>query len=324
MGADENRDDAEALSPDDAFVALGNEARIEILRTLGEADGPLSFSTLWDRVGMRDSGQFNYHLDKVVGHFVKQTDDGYELGPPGRRVVEAVLSGAITDAPELEATPVEASCPLCDGATVVAFSGYHIDHYCTECAGHAGSPDTPDGDANPADSTETEEYGYLGSFQFPPAGIRGRTAEELFQAASTWGVLELQAAASQVCPRCSAPLAESIRVCETHERDGYCGECDNRYAVQVDFECQNCIYDLSGPFALSLTANTDLQKFLLAHDINPVSPSSPATHYSALMDYDEDLRAMDPFEARFSFSVDGDSLTLTVDDDLTVIDATRR
>lgn len=81
------------LTPDDAFAVLGNETRLEILRSLSDADGPVSFSDLREHVGMRDSGQFNYHLDKLVGHFVTQADDGYALRQAGDRVIEAILSG---------------------------------------------------------------------------------------------------------------------------------------------------------------------------------------------------------------------------------------
>jgi hypothetical protein len=91
--------DSERLSPDDAFATLGNETRLGILQTLGRAGEDLSFSVLRDRVGVEDSGQFNYHLEQLVGHFVRKTEDGYQLRRAGRRVVEAVLSGAVTDAP---------------------------------------------------------------------------------------------------------------------------------------------------------------------------------------------------------------------------------
>jgi len=49
-------DGTSTLPPDDAFAVLGNETRMEILRALGDADGPLPFSELHDRVGTRDSG----------------------------------------------------------------------------------------------------------------------------------------------------------------------------------------------------------------------------------------------------------------------------
>ena len=42
------------------------------------------------------------------------------------------------------------------------------------------------------------------------------------------------------------------------------------------------------------------------------------------MNYDEEVRSVDPFEARFTFTAGDEALTLTVDDDLSVVDAIRR
>jgi hypothetical protein len=109
------------LAPDEAFAALGNETRMEILRTLGDADEPLTFSELRDRVGMADSGQFNYHLGKLGEHFVGGTEDGYRLQRAGKRVVEAVLSGAVTGAPVVEPTETDDACLYCGAPTTVSY-----------------------------------------------------------------------------------------------------------------------------------------------------------------------------------------------------------
>lgn len=39
------------------------------------------------------------------------------------------------------------------------------------------------------------------------------------------------------------------------------------------------------------------------------------------MSYEEDVRAADPFEARFRFRLGGEALTLTLDEDLNVVEA---
>lgn len=315
----------EVLAPDAAFSALGNETRIQILKTLGEADGPLSFTELRTRVGIRHGGQFTYHLDKLVGHFVVKTDEQYELLQAGRRVVEAVLSGAVTSDPVLEPTTIDEPCPRCGAGTAVAFYQERVEHYCTECSGHYGPTRATSEYATSDDGSERDPtYGYLGSVTLPPAGLQNRTPDEIFQTASTWGILELLAVASGVCPRCSASLSESQSVCEAHgTTDDLCDQCQNRHAIQIMRRCPNCLYEQGGAFVLALMSNINLLGFLTAHGINPVSPSSPAAHDAALMDYDEDLRSADPFEARFTFSIDGNSLTLTVDDDLNVVEVTQ-
>lgn len=83
----------------DAFELLANETRLAILLALWEAyepfgtGGGLTFSELRDRVGMRDSGQFNYHLGKLEGEFVQSTDGGYKLRPAGEKITRAVIGG---------------------------------------------------------------------------------------------------------------------------------------------------------------------------------------------------------------------------------------
>jgi len=121
MTLQSNEVDESALSPDDAFAVLGDETRIEILQTLGEADAPLSFSELREHVGTSDSGQFNYHLNKLKGHFIRKADIGYMLSQAGTRMVEAVLSGAVTEAPHVGLTEIDASCHYCGAPIAVIY-----------------------------------------------------------------------------------------------------------------------------------------------------------------------------------------------------------
>lgn len=80
------------LPPEQAFAVLGNETRLTILLTLESADGALGYSELKRQVGVYDSGRFNYHLDKLLGHFIDGADDGYRLRDVGRRAAQAVVA----------------------------------------------------------------------------------------------------------------------------------------------------------------------------------------------------------------------------------------
>lgn len=310
--------DSERLSPDDAFATLGNETRLETLQTLGRAGEDLSFSVLRDRVGVEDSGQFNYHLEQLVGHFVRKTEDGYQLRRAGRRVVEAVLSGAVTDAPDLDRTRVEETCELCGAAIEVTRDGGSIAMYCTECAGrysHAYGED-PTG--------RTADEGYLGRLTLPPAGLRDRTPTEVLSAAWTWGNLEILAISAGVCPRCSATVDRTLHVCDDHDADeGRCMECRSQQGVRLAVSCTNCIFEAGGIFSMTLTSNTRLLGLLTDHGLNPVAPDSLRRVNEVHGDYEEEVISRDPFRARFRFAVDGDTLALTVDDDLEVVEADR-
>jgi len=302
------------LPPDEAFALLGNETRLGVLRALGEAAEPLPFSALHDRVAVSDSGQFNYHLERLVGHFVDRTAEGYRLSRPGRRVVEAVLSGAVTDAPDLGRPRVEETCEYCDAPVEIEREGGSIAMYCTSCAGRydraRGEREAPEG--------------YLGRLPFPPAGDRDRSADEVLRAAWTWGNLEILAMAAGLCPRCGATVDTSLSVCEDHRAgEGLCETCGGRYAVTVRVDCTNCIFDSGGVFSIALTASTAMLDFLTDHGLNPVAPESTRRVQQVHADYEEEVLSTDPFRARFTFEVDGDALTLTVDDDLDVVAADR-
>lgn len=297
------------LAPDDAFAVIGNDTRMEILQTLAEADGPLSFSTLRERVGVRDSGQFNYHLDKLDGHFAQQRADGYALHRAGERVIEAVLSGAVTDAPVLEPTQIEESCPFCGAPIEVSFTEERVEFYCTSCAGVFG--------ASPAQASfDVEDHGFLGRLSLPPAGLKDRSPQEIVRAAWIWGELEVMAMSAGVCPRCAATVDRTIAVCSDHNASvGRCEACGRRYAANVEVTCTNCILDVSGLITVGLAAKTELLQFLTDHGINPLT-----SHGWVTTNYDEEIRSVEPFEGRFTFTIDGDRLSLTVDEDLNVIE----
>lgn len=301
------------MSPAEAFSVLGDETRLAILLELVDGDGPLSFSTLRDRVGIGDSGRFNYHLGRLEGHFVRKTDGGYELRRAGRNVIEAVLSGAVTDDPQIEPTRIDEPCPHCNARMFVAYRGEQVHGYCRECDGVYDHTSTSEA------IVDADEYGYLGGLPLPPAGVQGRTPDEVNRTGYLWGLLEIIAVASGLCPSCSAPLDESIQVCEDHDTtDGVCGRCGNRYAVLVEARCRNCHHEQSGSLVLAALSNDALQAFLIDHGINPVTPASPTAYERVVMDYDEEIRSVDPLEARLTFAVDDDTLTLEFDHDLAV------
>lgn len=305
-------EDSATLSPDEAFAVLGNEMRLRILQTLGEAGEPLSFTELRNRIGSRQGGNFNYHLDKLVGHFVRKTDDGYELRQAGRSIIEAVLSGAITDDPVLEPTEIDFTCRLCGAPVKVSFRRERVQLYCTECAGQY------DGEITTRESMFPGDHGFLGGYHLPPAGIKGRTADEVMRAASTWTHLELLAMANDICPRCSAVVDHEIEVCEDHDAtEDLCERCGQRYAVKIIGRCTNCPYETNGMFGNYVWGKLELRVFVGDHGMDPIVEGVKWG-----WDYSEEVLSVDPFKARLTYTIDNEMITLTVDDELDVVDAT--
>jgi hypothetical protein len=106
----------------EALSVLGNETRIRILQALADAAEPLSFTELRESVGIRDTGKFNYHLTKLCEYFVRETDDGYELGHAGSRVVAASQAAA-------NPVPSDAveECPVCGEPDCEKLFHVHLD-----------------------------------------------------------------------------------------------------------------------------------------------------------------------------------------------------
>jgi len=308
-----SRDEADGrLSPNDAFAALGNEIRVEILRALGDATEPLAFSELYDRLPIEDTARFNYHLSELRGHFVRKTAEGYALDHPGRRVVEAILSGAVTADPELDRTPVDDSCPDCDRRLEIQWRDGSIELFCSTCGGRW------DRSWGRVGGPEEAESGYLGRMPFPPAGLRDREPDAVLRAAHVWTNLELVAVGSGICPRCSAVVESELTACPEHGRP--CSNCESQFAVLLEASCTNCLYDIGAAAAWAVLAEPALLTFLFDHGLDPFSPRSVNRLDRLLNEYDEAVLSTDPVRAALTFSIDGDELTLRVDGNGEVVD----
>ncbi len=109
----------------DAFALLADETRAGILRALAahRRESPeegLAFSELRERVGTRDSGNFNHHLGKLTGRFVADTPSGYQLTPAGTRLAALVAAGfESSDSPSAER--IDGACPDCESPLFVSY-----------------------------------------------------------------------------------------------------------------------------------------------------------------------------------------------------------
>lgn len=313
MAFDVDGESSRTLPPDEAFVALGNETRIEILRALQDAEEPLAFSELRVRVGMDDPGQFNYHLDKLVGHFVKKGEDGYALHTAGIRIIEAVLSGAVTDAAFLEPTRLDAPCPYCGADVEVSYREERLLTRCTVCPG-----------SFVGDDASSAPPGTIALFDLPPVGLEDRSPRDVLDTAFRWTHLEYLTLAAGICPRCSGTVEHSVTVCKDHRDSGsgLCEYCNGRFAVDATVNCTTCPRYLRGIPSVFLISKTEVSRFLTDHGFNPSNPSWDRTP-PAVMNYDEELLGTDPLEVRLTFDIDGDQLAVTIDDTLSVVDVER-
>ena len=199
--------------PDEAFELLGDPMRTSILREVWAAPADrVTFSALRERLGGPDSGRFNYHLNRLVGHFLTRGEDGYGLTQAGREVVRAVMAGSITRRPRLEPVEIGAACPACGGQLVVEYDDY-ASIRCGECG-------------------TTVMWN-----EFPPAGLEGRTPEGVARAFDRWVRSRFGLAADGVCPNCAHAMTTRV-----HDRGA-----DSVVAIASVHRCGNCRYEARVP-----------------------------------------------------------------------------
>lgn len=190
----DRKNQLEPLALEDALNILTEETRAQILIELGQAwgeGGPvpavLSYSELMDRVDVQDSGRFNYHLDKLVGPFVKKVEDGYVLHLPGHLLYQAIIAGTLTDRPTSEPAAV-GRCPDCDGTIEVEYrADLLVVSSCTDC--------------------ETT----LDRIPFPPKAFEDREGDELIDAAVQKQYHELSLFRRGVCYGCGGQVHRQLR-----------------------------------------------------------------------------------------------------------------
>lgn len=298
----------------EAFKQLASETRLAILLALWELytpfedDQAVAFSVLRKRVGMRDKGQFHYHLEKLEGRFVRRTDGGYELSRAGRRVVQTVVAGTGIEDRSLDPVEIDRGCYLCGGQTTVVYRDQWIFWACTECDGLLHRADHP--------------AGVLAARAFEPAGFSNRDAEEALNAA--WTGASLHGPLGGVCDRCSGPMDGWLEGCADHDTDGVCPDCGWRYAAVARFLCTVCKHHhqlapwwlvVNHPAVVAFYYRRGLP--LLYEDGVEFQPRIESNLQT---NHDQELVSTDPPRVRVTVRYDGDELRLTLDEDLNVVE----
>lgn len=323
MASDTRGQSTTTFPPEEAFSVLGNETRMEVLKLLGGSNEPLSFSELFERVDYDTASNFTYHLDRLDGHFIQQTDDGYELTQRGNRVHQAVLSGAMTDSPRVEPAELDEECYHCGSNIWIDYRNQLAYIYCPGCDGNYGVPDSELAERL-GEPDFASKFSVKAMNPCPPALVANRSPAEIHRTSVAWFHLEMLAWGHDLCPSCSGTLDASVDVCETHDAsDGLCEVCGNLQAVDQTISCTNCTHSKEGMLSYRLFSNTAMLDFITDHGLNPIAPTSPETFWGYFTPYDEDIRSVEPFEARVTFAIGEDAITLTVDDELAVVEATR-
>jgi predicted RNA-binding Zn-ribbon protein involved in translation (DUF1610 family) len=282
---------ASELSPQEAFSLLGNETRIGIIQALWELSEDsrekTSFSELRNRADVADSGQFNYHLGKLVGTFVRRDEDGYELTYAGRRIIGAILDGTYTKRAEIDPFDIGGSCFDC-GSTLEA--RYETDQFVVRCPN--------------CENTVLQ-------FTFPPGVLEGRTHEERAEASSHWIRAQLSFTVNGICPNCAGVITHSLTMeSEHHNRE-----------VGLEYDCERCNHHATSTVALHLSYHPAVIAFHDDHGIN-LSEEFWDSYVWSGGEYTT-VRSEDPWRISLTIPLADDELKLVIDEDLNIVERHR-
>jgi hypothetical protein len=303
----------------EAFALLGNETRLAVLLALWEVNDPpaddwdVAFSRIFERVDYDDPGNLRYHLEKLEGQFIRHTEgEGYELRVPGLKLVRAVIAGAGVQDETREAAEIDQPCPFCEAPTAISYREGVVFWACTECEGP-----TPG---------RTDD-GLLTATLFEPAGVAGRSPEEL-RAASMVAIWRRTGTLFDgLCPACSGPVDGWLEGCSDHAPTGVCEDCGTRAVAWVRFQCRVCKnFATTTPKALALY-HPAVVAFYHDHGVSMRVHAddfeSVKRVYQFMHDHDIELVAEDPPRVAVTAALDGDEVRLTFDEGASVVDVRR-
>ncbi len=281
----------------EAFEFLDSETRVDILLVLAAdlrstvPDGTpgLSFSELRKRVGVRDSGRFNYHLGQLEGTLVEQSDEEYRLTVAGMQAVSTLVAGAFASGETREPTAVEHDCPTCGDSLVAHYDSGSLAMVC-----------------------DTDESHVSVSNFVPPGAAEDRTVEELVDVLRITSYHELGQTVQGVCPMCRGAFEWTARPdVDTEDISVPCvGTCERCAGVYTATPGMLALYDPS------------VDAFFHDHGVDV-----RRSHVWRLGDVDdEDVTVVSeaPLRVAVTLRAGDDALRVVLDEHATVVETERR
>lgn len=303
----------------EAFELLSNETRLAILLALWKAMDPgpppfeptLSFAELRRMVGMRHGQQFNYHLERLVGWYVRQTDAGYTLTISAERILSTVMAGIFSDSPSFRDERIDAACMLCGASTMVDYSDGILIQRCPNCEGVNQEPGEPSG-------AIAKEYR-------PPVGLNNRTPEEFVQKGKTWHRHRRHAFIEGTCPDCSGTITTTMLICGAHDSQDLtiCEHCDRVHKIVARFVCDICKSSMETGVWNTILTEIPVIAFFHEHGLD-VKTLEDELAYGTLFDAIEavTVHSEEPLEIKVTVELGGDRLVVIIDEETSVLDVT--
>ncbi|WP_440771717.1 DUF7351 domain-containing protein [Natronorubrum sp. DTA28] len=296
-------------APSDAFQALGNEIRMGILETMlertdGDEPSRATFSELFDASEVDTSAGFAYHLEQLVGPYLRKdaADEtvgsgehtaGYELTYAGLQIARAIATGTYTHRVDHPPITLEEPCPFCEHDALEAESTDNVVTVgCADCERR------------------------LLQLGFPPSGLEshGRSFPEAFDRHHRHRLTLMR---DGVCPECAGTVDTRLGTPSPAVADELPTEHTDH--VQAVLECSTCGTEARCPVTLALLEHPAIVSFYHEHDRDVRErPIWNVGH-----EWAETVLSEDPLAVRVVVELEDAVLALYVDDGLDVVDVQR-
>jgi len=284
--------------PEAVFSALGDETRLRILLELavvanerGVGAG-LSFSELRQRVGVEDSGRFNYHLDKLSGSFVTKRDGQYIPLGPTMEVASAVYAGTYSSETGEHSTESDWHCPECGDRLLLWYTGELLFLRCER------------------------DGGYLLAYGMPPGAFEGRSLEELAAVTYRRVMSEVNTARQGVCPQCWGHTSVSYPVDpEAPPQLHAAGD-----AVQTRLVCDRCWLRYHVPLRAVVASTPTVRSLLRRNGVGPVRASVTGQAGDTVLNWTVSVDRAEPVRASVRLELGTDELAVDLDEDARILD----
>lgn len=272
--------------PDDAYAALGDETRLEILFELADhyeaawSAGWLSFSNLCDRVGVDDTSRFNYHLQTLQDEFVVKENEQYRPTIAALEVVTAIRSGTYDGETEPCESVIDERCPHCDRQLVARHDRHLLMLACPE-------------------------HGTTLGYPVPPVAAGHQSLEALVEIALRRHAADIESVRRGVCPYCWGPATISFpreTLPELYLR---------LETVYATVACEACWMSYPVPVPELLARLPAVVSLYDDHDLDPLETQLGPRALSRV----SDVELLESGMANVDIALDGTGLEVVIDGD---------
>ncbi|WP_435186021.1 winged helix-turn-helix domain-containing protein [Halobellus sp. EA9] len=278
---------------DEALKAVANETRLRIIASLGAVVrdgryGTRRFSELMEQIGLSDSGQTTYHLDRLREQgYVERTEEGYRLTLRGLRIYQFVRSGVLSGSEAVGPFELDLDHEECGKPLSIRYEDHRVYGECEHCDEIIG--------VNPV----------------RPSGFDPSRPESVADAYRHRFWMDNFAMTQGFCPYCSGDVQSKIDYRHTEAVPDDAQGSD----PAITFTCSICHWFISTTIEFPGYLHPAVVAFCYEHGLN-IREHNPLKLPIDIPEYD--VRSEDPWRVAVTYAYEGDSITLTFDDDLTV------